>query len=357
MIVNAYAVLDVFLSLLRLGLGLLVVTLGLLAWRSASRATPFAEEREKRENRCHLLLLLASVLLGLNVASWPIFYLLLQSYVPEWPGVMCIYGVTRIGSRGIGISRWLPSLLTALQALKPALVFLSGAWFVLHLINRRTRTAPLLSRVLIVLSVAGLLAVLDAATETAYLLIPKKEEFLSAGCCLGTFDEEADRSRFLPAAWIGDAATPWLYAAYYTVNAGIMLALALFVRRGSRRLWRGGMVFLLLAALLTLAVSATFLVETAAPRLIHMPNHHCVYDLVPRAPESLIAVTLFLLANLAVGWACVAAWLGDGPESTAFLPETVGRLLHLSCLAYLGSLTILSVVWLLACAESAEPRP
>ena len=346
MIVNAYAILDAFVSLLRLGLGLLVVALGLFAWRLWRRSALHAEERETLENRCHLLLLLASVLLWLNVASWPIFYLLLQSYVPEWPGVMCIYGVTRIGSHGIGISRWLPPLLAALQVMKPALIFLSGAWFVLHLIDRRTRTAPLLGRVLLLLSGAGLLAVADAASETAYLLIPKKEEYLSAGCCVGVFDEEAGPSRFLPKTWIGDANSTWLDAVYYTANIGMVLILAMFVRRP--RLGRGGMLFLLLAALLTLVVSATFLVESAAPRLIHMPNHHCVYDLVPRAPESLIAVALFLIGSLAVGWACVAAWLGAGPESTAFLPETIGRLLHLSCLAYLGSLTILSVELLLA---------
>ncbi|MHB1426099.1 MAG: hypothetical protein ACYC3I_23295 [Gemmataceae bacterium] len=348
MIVNAYAVLDAFVSFLRLGLGLLVVGLGLFAWRFWRRHAFQAEDREKLENRCHLLLLLASILLWLNVASWPIFYLLLQSYVPQWPDVMCIYGVTRIGSRGIGSSRFLPPLVTALQALKPALVFLSGAWLILHLVNRRTRTAPLLGRVLLLLSAAGLLAVADAAAETAYLLIPKKEVFLSAGCCTGVLDDEAAVSRFLPASWIGEREAPWLYAAYYAVNLGMVLALAAFVRFGRHRPWHGGLLVLLLAALLSFAVSSVFLIETAAPRLIHMPNHHCLYDLVPRAPQSLVAVILFVLASLAVGWACVAAWLGGGPEARAFVPETIGRLLYLSCLAYLGSAIILSVELALA---------
>src|SRR5947209_7714606 len=147
MILNAYAVLDAFTSLLRFPLGLLVLGLGLVAWRR-SRWSAGAEARQSLEARNYLLSLVALLLLALNVGSWPLLYLLLQSYVREWPGVMCIYGVTRIGSGSIGSSRFLPALVTTLQAMKPALVFLSGAWFVLHLVNWRTRTAPLTGRIL-----------------------------------------------------------------------------------------------------------------------------------------------------------------------------------------------------------------
>src|SRR3712207_9054229 len=118
MILNAYAVLDGFVSLLRLGLGLLVLGLGFSAWWTWARYAPAAEDRKALEDRCYLVFLLASLLLWLNVASWPIFYLLLQSYVAEWPGVMCIYGVTRIGTGSVGPSRFLPALVTTLQVTK-----------------------------------------------------------------------------------------------------------------------------------------------------------------------------------------------------------------------------------------------
>src|SRR5205823_540731 len=87
MILNTYAVLDAFLSLLRLGLGLLVLGLGLSVWVAWLRSAPGGENRKALEDRCYLLFLLAGLLLALNVVSWPIMYLLLQSYVPEWPGV------------------------------------------------------------------------------------------------------------------------------------------------------------------------------------------------------------------------------------------------------------------------------
>jgi hypothetical protein len=180
-ILNAYAVLDAFVSLLRLGLGLLAVWLALAAWKTWRQAAPAPEARKALEDRCYLLYLLGGLSLALSVLSWPTFYLLLESYVTEWPGVMCIYGVTRVGAGSVGSSRFLPPLLTALQTSKPLLVFLSGAWFVLYLINRRTRTAPLTGRVLLLILTAGLLGCADAAAGLAYLSIPKRKSSCPAG--------------------------------------------------------------------------------------------------------------------------------------------------------------------------------
>ncbi len=348
MILNAYAVLDGFVSLLRLGLGLWILGLGWFAWRSWGRHERDAEGRQTLEDRAHLLLLLAGVLLWLNVLSWPTFYLLLQSYVPQWPGVMCIYGVTRIGTGSLGVSRYLPPLVTALQAIKPALVFLSGAWFVLHLVNRRTRTAPWTGRVLVLLLGSGLLGVADAAAEITYLVIPKQEEFLSAGCCTTAFAEASDASRFLPKIRVDSRNAPWLYAAYYAVNVGLALTLAISSRPGRRRLSAARLLPIALTAVLSAAVNALFLVEVAAPRLLHMPDHHCAYDLVAKAPMSLVAVALFIAGGFCVGWAFVAARLGDGPESRPFLPEMIGRLLYSGFLGYLGSVAILSIELTLA---------
>jgi hypothetical protein len=346
MILNAYAVLDAFVSLLRLGLGLSILTLVWFAWRAGRRQNLEPEGRQTLEDRLHLLLLLAGVLLWLNILSWPTFYLLLQSYVPEWPDVMCIYGVTRIGTGSLGVSRFLPPLVTALQAMKPALVFLSGAWFVLHLVNRRTRTAPWTGRVLALLLASGLLGIADAATELAYLVIPKKEEFLSAGCCTMAYGDDSDAGRFLPKIRVDAREAPWLYAAYYAVNVG--LALAIYPRPGRRRLLAAQLLPIALTAVLSAAINALFLVEVAAPRLLHMPNHHCAYDLVTKAPTSLVALALFFIGSFCVGWAFVAAWLGDGPEARPFVPEMVGRLLYSGFLGYLGSVAILSIELILA---------
>ncbi len=346
LILNAYAVLAAFLGLLRLGFGLLVLALGVRAWHVWGRGALTPEGRKALEDRCYLLFSLALLLVVLNVLSWPLLYLVLQSYVPEWPGVMCIYGVTQVGAGSVGPARWLPRLLTALQLTKPALVFVSGAWVTLYLLNRSTRTAPLTGRVVGVLLGAGLLVVADAAAELAYLAIPKKEEFLSVGCCTEAFDLESGSSRFLPQALLGEHAVPWLYAAYYAVNLGMAGALFAVGRRG--RLPGAALVPLLLGAVLSVVVNALFLIEVAAPRLLHLPFHHCPYDLVPDAPESLVAVALFVAGSFAVGWACVASWLGRSAETAPYLPRAVGRLLRAGFLCYLASLAMLSVELALA---------
>src|SRR5262249_49126631 len=118
MILNAYAVLGAFVLALRALLGLLVVGQASLALAQGRNAES-PEGKKALEDRYYLLFLMAILLLVLNVLSWPLFYLLLQSYVREWPGVMCIYGVTQIGTGSISVSRFLPGLVQSLETTKP----------------------------------------------------------------------------------------------------------------------------------------------------------------------------------------------------------------------------------------------
>jgi hypothetical protein len=347
MILNAYAVLDAFMSILRLVLGLMVIGLGLPAWWRWKASLP-SERKRFVEDRSYFLFLLAIVLLILNLASWPLFYLLLQSYVPEWQGVMCIYGVTQIGAGSVGPSRFLPSLLTALQVLKPALVFLTGAWFVLYVVNRRTSTAPLMPRVLLAVLVVGLLAVLDAAIEGAYLAIPKKEEFPSSGCCTVALDNPSRMTGPLSGVLSGADLGPWLWGAYYGVNVGMCLSLAGYVHLLQGRQTGVRLVPLALGALVSVPVNLVFLVEIAAPTLLHLPFHHCPYDLLPAVPESVVPIALFVVGSFAVGWACLAGWFGSCPETRPFLGQEIAKLLRLGLWGYAGSVLMLSVELALA---------
>ncbi len=104
----------------------------------------------------------------------------------------------------------------------------------------------------------------------------------------------------------------------------------------------------MLGAILCAAVNVVFLIEVVAPRLLHKPYHHCPYDLVSAAPDGLVAAILSLAGSFAVGWACVAGWLGSGPESKAFLPRTVGVLLRLALFGYLWAVLMTSVELALA---------
>jgi hypothetical protein len=342
MILNAYAVLDAFMSGLRLLLGFMVVWLAVSALRGWSRSLA-VERKTDLEDRSYGLFLLAAVLLVLNIASWPLFYLLLQSYVPEWRGVMCIYGVTRIGTGSLGPSRFLPGLVTALQVLKPAMVFATGGWLVLYLLNRGTRTAPLMWRVLLAVMVLGLLAIVDAAAESAYLVIPKKEVFASAGCCSVAFDVSSRSSGLVSEALLGADYGPRLHRLYYGVNLGMCLALAatLFLPRWRQsRAWLAVLGF---GAVASLAVNLLFLIELAAPAILHLPDHHCPYDLFPDWPASVIAAGLFIVGCFGVGWACIAGWFGRCAETAPFLGSQIARMLRLALAGYTISLVMFSV--------------
>jgi hypothetical protein len=261
---------------------------------------------------------------------------------------MCIYGVTQVGTGSLGPSRLLPSLLAALQVIKPALVFLTGAWLVLYWVNRHTATAPLMPRVLFVLILLGLFAVVDSVIEGAYLAIPKKEEFLSAGCCMQAFDARSRAPKLLPKLLAGSDRGPWLYVTYYGVNVGMCLALAVYVRLPQWRRTGASLAPLCLGALVSLPVSLVFLIEIASPILLHMPHHHCPYDLVSAAPESMAAVALFVVGSFSVGWACTAGWFGTCAETRPFLGQEIGKLLRLGLLGYVASVAMLSVELILA---------
>ena len=103
------------------------------------------------------------------------------------------------------------------------------------------------------------------------------------------------------------------------------------------------MMVLVLMACLSAIVSGVFFLEVAVPHLIHLPFHHCPYDLVPRAPESLVGVVLFVTGLFAICWACAVEWLGRHPDTVKVRSILVARLLDLAVLCYSGSLLMLSV--------------
>src|SRR6187200_2055811 len=126
MLINSYAVLLAFVALIRLVLGIFLIVQGVRTWWEVRVGRPNFD-RSAVSDRYYLLALSALLLLTLNLVSWPLFYALLQSYVGEIPGVMCIYGVTRVGEGSLGRARYLPTLTSLLQWTKPLLVFIGGS--------------------------------------------------------------------------------------------------------------------------------------------------------------------------------------------------------------------------------------
>jgi hypothetical protein len=350
MILNAYSVLALFVGAIELALGVGVAVLATRALRRR-RASPARAAGDAPEASSALLPLAAGSLLVVAVASWPLLYLLLASYVPQWRDVMCIQGVARVGTGSVGLSGWLPTLVQALQATKPLLAFAAGAWLLLHLVDRRTRTAPLFGRVLLALALAGGVAALDAAIGLAYVAAPKQEQTLSVGCCLVAGSEGAGGGA-LRAGVLGGG--PRSKGALTAVFYGTTLALAAWTALVGRAARRGDEVPrraagpLFLGALAALPVGVLFLREVAAPAFLGRPDHACAYCLLGESPLGVLAILLFWAGALATAWACVAARAADVPETRGFLPRTVASVVRGASFGWAGSAVLTAAQVLVA---------
>jgi hypothetical protein len=229
-----------------------------------------------------------------------------------------------------------------LQWSKPLLVFLTGCWFVLYLMNRRTRTAPLTRRVLVALALLGVVAIVDAAVEGAYLIIPKQEEFPDTGCCTAVLGSLDSMNRLPPSSQSEGFGTR-LQLSYYAVNLAMALTLTYCILRPRWQPSSAWHAVIVLGTLIALGVSQVFLREVVAPALLHLPYHHCVYDLVVQVPESVVGIGLFLLGVFAVGWSCGLGWFGQSVETTPMLREAQRELLRFGLFGYVGSMVMVSV--------------
>jgi hypothetical protein len=354
MILNAWAVIIAFLIVVKVSLSILTIAAGLRVARTQGyRSTQDAIRFEAAENQYPLLFLAAAVLLVLALASWPLFYVLLDSYVPEWPDVMCIYGVTQVGTGSVGPSRFLPGLVRAIECTKPAAVLVIGVLLVLHWINRQTKTAPLSGRVLVAILAVGFIGIADAAFESAYLLIPKREDYISTGCCTVALQGRSLTARYLPDSILDSNRQLAIGVAHYGLTAllvlGLIAAIVLSRRAGGSPIvcrWLAPLLFV--GAGLSLVTGGIFLTDTVAPVLLGLPFHHCVYDLVSTVLESGVAIAIFVLGSFSVAWGCIACWLGRVAETDAILRELLPRLFRVAIFGYTTSMGMISVSLILA---------
>ena len=135
MILNVFTLTVIFTSLLTL----LLLSVGagsIFFLRPRERRQGDREQETAAENRLYLAFLLVAAALLCRGLGWPLFYLMLQSFIPDVPGAMCIFGTTQV----------MPVLIRSLEVLKPILFFLIGAWFILYGIDRSTKAYSLTNR-------------------------------------------------------------------------------------------------------------------------------------------------------------------------------------------------------------------
>ena len=337
MISNPSSIVAAFVAALEAVLGLVTIAAALRALRRPAGA----------DDAVHFPVLLAATVAGLCAASWPLFYLTLQSYVGRWPGVMCIQGVLRVGAGSEGAPGGLPALATALSILRPAAVLAAGSWIVLHLSNRGTRTAPLTRRVLAFLALSGALAAAAGGAELAYLLIPKEQRVLADGCCTVPANAFLDAPGFRPFLGVfgEDGERAGTSALFFGGALVLAIATALLGRRPARAL---PPVVAAAAACAFLVVALGFANEVASPVVLHLPHHHCVWCLFAQAPETLAGAALAVLGAFATIWAALAAPAARAAAGDPATDRRVRALLRSASFGFAGALVFFAVEILVA---------
>jgi Ca2+/Na+ antiporter len=194
---------------------------------------------------------------------------------------------------------------------------------------------------LLALLICGTLAIVDSGAELAYLGIPKKEEFQATGCCPLS---SADRSQ-VPSAF-NESDGRIVEAAFFATSLGMALALLQVSRNAI--LTEMASFALAAAGALTFLVGREFLIEVGAPVALHLPYHHCPYDLIGGASETLLGIGAFAWGTLSVGWVCLASRYARDAETERVLPAIVGRIAFIGFCCYLSAASMAAVELTLA---------
>jgi len=358
MILNVWTVTAFFLASVGSVLALAMAVAG-----ARTIAAAMARDVERASDRGHLLVLVVATLGLVRALAWPHFYGVLESYVPTLApqGVMCAYGVTRVQ----------PELVLALQWAKPVVLALLGAWLVLVVVDRRS-DVPSFQRLLLIASVPlALLALGECALEAAWLASDQMDHEVS--CCTQLADLVGGSvSRNVSPLALAGFDAPWKTLAAYFVLGGFVAAAALVLARTParppepdvRRAAAGAVppteslvaararplpaalrrVAVALLALAFLVVAQWTWLDAVAPRVLGLPYHHCLYEVVTRAPMMGVAALATIAGGAALALAAALSFArGATPDASATIAEVARRLERAAGLALAASLLIVVV--------------
>ncbi|KPK30912.1 MAG: hypothetical protein AMK69_02085, partial [Nitrospira bacterium SG8_3] len=304
-------------------------------WRRASTV----EERSEVEKRSHLVLLVAVVVLGIRLLNWPLFYATLQSFVPDIDGAMCIFGVTQVKRMLTGIS----------EIIKPIAFFLVGAWLLIHILDQKTETSPLMGRKLFFLSATAVVVFAESLLDVVLMLQIAPGTLVS--CCTTVTDILDRPTRLVPQSTLGTGYTSILGYGYYVSNLLLILILAVFIwllRPKSYPRWQRPVLgFLFLFAILNGGLFLLTQIEVHAPKIMSLPYHHCLYCLWQYVPDSILMYLFFILGTSAVGWAFLSDLMGRSVETKNLLNKHIRRLYGFAVFCF-GASMVMNTVHLVA---------
>src|SRR4030042_1279722 len=333
MILNALSITMIFISALS---ALLAIWGGisslLLYGRWGRPSTP--EEKTSLEERSYLILLIMVMVLLIRLINWPFFYGTLQSFISDIEGAMCIFGVTQVK----------PGLTRFLEFLKPVIFFLIGGWFILHVLDRATKTSPLMRRKLFLLSIISLLVLIDSLGDIFLILGIAPESLVS--CCTTITDILNRPTRTTPESIFGPEYAWPLQAFFFITHLALIGFIGVSLKFKTFRKPILGLLFLFsfLNAILFLLSQ----IEVFAPTMMHLPFHHCLYALWQYVPDSIVMYLLFILGTFSVGWGFTTELFGKHGETADLLPIYL-RKIYWFAFFFLSASLVMLIIHLLVC--------
>jgi hypothetical protein len=315
MILNAFTIIMLFIAVLT---GVLAIPLGILSFKVYQRwgNTLYDEEKTAIINRSYLLGLMATVILFVRLLSWPLFYVALQSYVPDVHGAMCIFGVTRLQ----------PNLTGIVQVLKPLVFFSIGAWLFLNRLDRATETSPLFRRKFLLLSIVSVMIIIDSVGDLIYLTGFDVKIFVS--CCTTYFDLPERPTAVITESLLGEGYDRYMLPLYYPSGA-LFIAFQFIsyhrMRKGFSHSMKIGIIGFIIAVI-NAVITVLAMFEVIAPEIMNMPLHRCIYCMWQYSPHSILMTALFIIGTFSPGWSLILNITGRDKETMATLDKYLKNL-------------------------------
>jgi hypothetical protein len=331
MILNALSITMIFIGAVSVLLALWGGISSLILcrkWKRPSRP----EEKTSLEDRSYLVFLIMVIVLLIRLINWPLFYVTLQSFISDIEGAMCIFGVTQVK----------PGLTRFLEFLKPIIFFLIGGWLILHLLDRSTKTSPLMRRKLLLLSILSLFVLIDSLGDILLMIGIAPESLVS--CCTTITDILNRPTRTTPESFFGPEYAQSLQILFFITHLALIgfVGVSLKFRMFRRPIL--GLVFLF--AILNGFIFILSQIEVFAPKLMHLPFHHCLYCLWQYVPDSIVMYLLFILGTFSVGWGFTTILFGSHGEAADLLPGYL-RKIYWFAFFFLSAFLIMLVIHLL----------
>ncbi|MCF6157482.1 MAG: hypothetical protein E3K32_02685 [wastewater metagenome] len=339
MIINIYTLIMLFVACVSLFLGGFLLYATIQSLVTFKTAIP-AKAINTFEQKGYLLFLIACVVIVIRMLAWPWFYFMLQSFVPEIPGAMCMFGVTQI----------LPSTVIFLQIIKPVAFFVMGGWLLCYAVDKSTPTTPLARRNLYFLLIVCSILLIDSAADISYVL--RMKPLMSVSCCATFFDTPLRPSAMIPQAILGSNYQDILFILYYAVNIVLIALLFTSLSKKWQSLPASSKKYILYgqAALgivnIPIVIFAFF--EIIAPGLMQLPFHHCIYCFMGNGtvPDAPIMLGMFVIGTFAIGWMGILRPLCKNKEVQPVTERMLVKVNHLAVFCLLASLIMVTVHFL-----------